>query len=45
MVAKVLTRTGATVWARVMLYKAVVQTVLIYGIKIWAVKGAMLKVL
>ena len=31
--------------ARVVLYKAVVQSVLLYGSKIWLVTGAMLKVL
>ena len=31
--------------ARVVMYKAVVQSVLLYGSKSWLVKGAMLKVL
>ena len=45
MVSKVVTKTGSTVQARGMIYKAVVQTVLIYGSKSWVVTGAMLKVL
>ena len=45
MVEKVLKRMGATVQTRVMLYKEVVHTVLIYGSKIWVMMGAMLKVL
>ena len=33
------------VWAQVILYKAVVQTILLYGRSIWVVTGAMLKLL
>ena len=42
-----MTKTWETVrlQARVVLYKAVVQSVLLYGSKIWLVTGAMLKVL
>ena len=40
-----LTQTGATARERAMLYKAVVQTVLIYGSNSWVVMGEMLKVL
>ena len=43
--AKVLTRTGVTVWGRVMLYKAEVKTILLYWSEIWVVTGSMLKVL
>ena len=43
--AKLLMRTGATVWVQKMLYKVVVRTVLIYGINIWVVTVAMLKFL
>ena len=42
---KVLTKTGSMVQAWVMVYKAVVQTVLLYGSDIWVVVEAMLKVL
>ena len=47
MVGGVVTKTWETVrlQARVVLYKAVVQSVLLYGSKIWLVTGAMLKVL
>ena len=45
MVGMVMTKMRATVQARGMIYKAVVQTVLIYGSKSWVVTGAMLKVL
>ena len=31
MVAKVLTKAAAKVWAQAMIYKAVVQTLLLYG--------------
>ena len=44
MTEKVLMRVGETVRARVMLYKAVIQTALIYRRKIWMVTGEMLKV-
>ena len=43
--AKVLTRTGVTVQAQEMLYKAVVKTVLLYGIESWMVRRTMLKVM
>ena len=43
--AKVLTRTGSTVQAPAMLYRAVANTVLIYGSESWVVAGAMIKVL
>ena len=33
MVTKVLTKTVSTVWAQIMMYKALIQTVLLYGIK------------
>ena len=39
MVVKVLMRMGATVPAWAMLYKAVVQTVVLYGSKSWVVTG------
>ena len=42
-VAKVLMVTGAAVRAQAMIYKAVVQTVLIYGSNRWVVTGSMLK--
>ena len=45
MVAKVLERTGATVRARVAMFKAVVQPVLLYGRERWLVAGEILKVL
>ena len=45
MISRVLERTGATVWARVEMYKAVAQLVLIYGSKSWVVNREMLKVL
>ena len=45
MVENVVTNTGAIVKEWGMLYKSVVQTVMIYGSKIWAVTGEMLKVL
>ena len=44
-VARVLERTGATVWALGAMYKAVAQLVLLYGSKRWVVTGEMLKVL
>ena len=44
MVAKLLKRTGVTVWGWVVLYKAVVQMVLLYRREVWVVAGAMLKV-
>ena len=45
MVGKVVTKTGAAVWERGMLYKAVLQLVLMYGSKSGVVTRAMLKVL
>ena len=45
MVAKVLTRTGVTVQAQSMLYKAVVKTVLLYRTESWMVMRTMLKVM
>ena len=44
-VEKVLTNTGAMVHSRGIIYKAVVHTVLLYGIKSWVVTEAILKVL
>ena len=43
--AKVLTSTGATVHHQEIIYKAVVQKILLYGIEIWVVMGSILKVL
>ena len=43
-VAKVLGRTGASVKAWVMVYKEVVQAVLLYGRKIWVVTDTMMTV-
>ena len=45
MVRKVTLKTGATVQVRIMLDKAVVKMVLLYGSKSWVVTGAMLKVI
>ena len=45
MVVKVLMKAGAAVSAHVMVYKAGVQTVLLYGSESWVVTGAMLTVL
>ena len=45
MVARVTERTGATVRSQGAMYKAVVQSVLLYGRKSWVVTGYMLKVL
>ena len=42
---KVVTEPGATVWERGMLYKAVVQSVILYGSKSWVAKGEMLKLI
>ena len=44
-VAKVLTKTGATVRAQEIIYKVVLQTVLLYESDSWVVTEAMLKVL
>ena len=41
----VLVKSGATIRARAMLYKAVVQVVLMYSSEIWVVKYVMIKVL
>ena len=38
-------KTGAAVWDRGTMYKAVAQLVILYGREIWMVTGAMLKVL
>ena len=45
MISNVLTKTGAMVRARGMLYKVVAQTVILYGSGSWVVTGAMLKLL
>ena len=45
MIAKILERTGATVRSWVVMYKAVAQSVILYGIKSWVVKGDIIKVL
>ena len=45
MVAKVLGKTGAPIKARTMIYKAVVQLVLLYGSERWVVMGAIMTVL
>ena len=45
MVAKVLMNMGLTVRAWAMMYKAVVQTVLIYGSGSWVVTDVILKLL
>ena len=44
-VAMAIESMGAMIWARVAMYKAVTQSVLLYGSKIWVVTGEMLKVL
>ena len=44
-VAKVLTKMGATVWAQAMMYKLVVQLVLLYRSKSWVVTEVMFKVM
>ena len=44
-ISKVMPKMGATARDRGMLYKAVMQTVLLYRIKRWVTTGAMLKVL
>ena len=44
-VGEVVTKTGATVWAWGMFYKAITQSVLLYGIKSLVVTRAMLKAL
>ena len=45
MVGKVVSKTGAMVQARVMLYKVVVKLVLLYMSDSWVVTGAVIKVL
>ena len=45
MLAKVLGKTGAPIKARAMVYKVVVQVVLLYGSEIWVVTDAIMKVL
>ena len=45
MIERVLERTGATVRSRGDNYKAVAQSVLLYGSEIWVVTGYMIKVL
>ena len=45
MIARVLAKTGAMVRDRGMIYKAVAQSVLMYGSLSWVVTGEMLKVL
>ena len=45
MLAKVLTKAGAAVRARDIMYKAVVQTMLLYASESWVDTGAMLTVL
>ena len=41
----VVSKTGEMVWARGMIYKAVVQSVFLYGSESWVVMGAIIKVL
>ena len=45
MIQKLQTNIGAMVRARSMLYKAVAQTVLLYGSESWVMTGAMMKLL
>ena len=45
MVSGVMVKAGATVQSKSMLYKEVVQAVLIYGGNIWVVTDAMMKVM
>ena len=45
MIARVLSKTKATVWSRGMMYKAVDQSVLLYGSESWVVMGEMLNFL
>ena len=45
MVARVLKRTGATVWSWGAMYKVVEQSLLLYGSNIWEMTREMLKVL
>ena len=43
MIEKMLVKTGSTVWAQGMMYKAVAQLVLLYGREIWVVMGETIK--
>ena len=45
MIVRVSEKTGATVQAHGMMYKAVDQSVILYGSAIWVVTGAMLMAL
>ena len=45
MVGKLVSKTGATFQARGILYKTVVQSVLLYGSESWVVTGEMIKML
>ena len=45
MIVRVLESMGATMWARGTMYKAVVESLLLCGIKSWLVTREMLKVL
>ena len=45
MIVRVFRKTVATMRARGMMYKAVAQLVILYGIESWVVTGATLKVL
>ena len=45
MVERVLERTGATVRAQGVIYKAVAHSVILYGDESWVVMGEMLKIL
>ena len=45
MIERVLAKTGATVWSWERIYKAVVQSVLLYVSERWVVTGDMLKIL
>ena len=45
MIERILERTGATVRSRGAMYKAVAQSVLLYGSKRWVLTGEMFKVL
>ena len=44
MVAKVLTKMGLMVRSQALIYKSLVQTMLLYGVNSWVVTEAMLKV-
>ena len=45
MISRVLTKTGAMVWDRRIIYKSVVQSVMLYVSESWVVMGGMLKFL